>query len=191
MTNVKKDNTQSLKARASWGQHIKNFTPYLSLITIPQKWPAEVPNDRQNFEISRSYDRQASKRFAHHCLRPCNTQYTSSRPTIYYTQHLGFIMSSYSHKHGSMLSYRTPYNIISRSSYIAYNSDGQSRRSSGHCPAENRNDRQKCGTCRSLWPAHFPQRSFNIWSKLRNSVKLFMKLYKILELYTIHCIVYT
>ena len=38
------------------------------------------------------------------------------------TQHLGFIMSSYSHKHGSMLSYSTPYNIMrSPSSYIAYN----------------------------------------------------------------------
>ena len=48
------------------------------------------------------------------------------------TQHLSFIMSSYSHKHGSMLSYRTPYNIISRSSYIAYNNptlmNGQTKR---------------------------------------------------------------
>ena len=38
------------------------------------------------------------------------------------TQHLCFIMSSYSHKRGSMLSYSTPYNIMrSPSSYIAYN----------------------------------------------------------------------
>ena len=41
-------------------------------------------------------------------------------------------MRSYSHKHGSMLSYSTPYNIISRSSYIAYNNptlmNGQTKR---------------------------------------------------------------
>ena len=46
--------------------HLKNGISYFSLISKRHFWPARISNDRQKFEISRLYDRQTSRRFAHH-----------------------------------------------------------------------------------------------------------------------------